>query len=188
MARQSRFHGACWTLLPLGLLSGASLALAQAPGSPFVPRPDEAYEARVTRVSDGDTLWVRPLAGGTYRKLRIEGIDAPESCQEGGAAAREALAGRLLDQPVTVRERRRDDYGRALVRLTHRGEDIGAWLVGQGWAWSYRWRHNDGPFAAEEQRARAAQRGIFRDPAPEEPRDFRRRHGPCPMPGRDQAG
>lgn len=48
------------------------------------PAP-RVYEARVTRVSDGDTIWVQPLSGGRYRKLRLDGLDAPEICQLGGA-------------------------------------------------------------------------------------------------------
>ena len=188
-ARKSRFLGVCWTLFaPLLLVFGASLALAQSPASSgFRPRFDEAYEARVTRVPDGDTLWVKPLAGGTYRKLRLDGVDAPEICQDGGVAAREALAARLLEQTVTVTERRRDDYGRALVRLRHRGDDVAGWLVGEGWAWSYRWRHSDGPFAIEETVARKARKGIFAAATVEEPRVFRKRHGPCPMPERASA-
>ena len=172
----------------LFLAFGASMTFAQTSSKPFSPSFNEAYEARVTKVSDGDTLWVKPLEGGRYRKLRLDGIDAPESCQAGGAAAREALARRVLDRTVVVRERRRDDYGRALVRLSIDGEDVGGWMVREGWAWSYHWRHSDGPFAAEEADARRARKGIFSDAVVEEPRDFRRRHGPCPMPPRVSAG
>ena len=166
-------------IAPLLWLFGASLALAQVPDV----RSRDGYEARVTRVSDGDTLWVQPLAGGRYRKLRLDGVDAPEICQEGGTAAREALAARVLQQVVTVRERSRDDYGRALARVQQAGEDVGAALVLQGQAWSYRWRHSDGPYAQEEAQARALRRGLFAQTDPEPPRDFRRRHGPCqPVP------
>ena len=183
-----------WSLFaPLFFVFGASLALAQSPASTssaasgFRPRFNVAYEARVTRVPDGDTLWVKPLAGGTYRKLRLDGVDAPEICQDGGVASREALAGRLLEQTVTVTERRRDDYGRALVRLKHRGDDVAGWLVREGWAWSYRWRHSDGPFAIEEVLARKDRKGIFASVGAENPRGFRKRHGPCPMPARSSA-
>ncbi len=161
-----------WTLWPLFLVFCAPLALAES----------KAYEARVTRVFDGDTLWVQPLPDGRYRKLRLDGIDAPEICQPGGTASRDALAGRVLQQVVTVHERARDDYGRALVRLSHAGEDVGAVLVRQGQAWSYRWRHRDGPYADEEAQARGQKKGLFAAAAPENPRDFRRRHGPCPSP------
>ncbi len=164
------------------LVFGASLAFAQAPGSkssgPLV------YEARVTRVFDGDTLWVQPLAGGRWRKLRLDGLDAPEICQAGGVASRDALAARVLQQVVTVRERSHDDYGRALVHLRHAGADVGAALVRQGQAWSYRWRHSEGPYAREEAQARAQKMGLFAAASPEPPRDFRQRHGPCPLPPR----
>lgn len=174
-----------WTFFaPLFLVFFSSVSLAQSAPASFFPRFDEAYEARVTRVSDGDTLWVKPLAGGSYRKLRLDGVDAPEICQDGGVAARDALSGRLLEQTVTVTERRRDDYGRALVRLKHRGDDVAGWLVGEGWAWSYHWRHSDGPFAIEETLARKGRKGIFASTTSEEPRAFRKRHGPCPMPPR----
>lgn len=173
-----------WTLLgPLCLVFGASLALAQTQDAKPV-RAGESYEARVTRVFDGDTLWVKPLDGGRYRKLRLDGLDAPEICQAGGTASRDALAARVLQRVVTVNERSHDDYGRALVHLTHEGEDVGALLVLQGHAWSYRWRHSQGPYAQQEQQARALNKGLFGDAAAEGPRDFRKRHGPCPMPGR----
>lgn len=54
----------------------------------------------------------------------------------------------------------------------------------EGWAWSYRWRHSDGPFAIEETLARKERKGIFAAATIEEPRAFRKRHGPCPMPER----
>lgn len=144
----------------------------------------KVYEARVTRVSDGDTVWVQPLPNGRFRKLRMQGIDAPEICQPGGTASRDALSARVLRQVVTVTESRRDDYGRALVKLQHEGDDVAAFMVRQGQAWSYRWRHSDGPYAREERQARAQRRGLFATAAPELPRDFRRRHGPCPLPPR----
>ena len=55
----------------------------------------------------------------------------------------------------------------------------GAWLVGQGHAWSMRWHNNPGPYAVQETAARKARRGLFKEAQPESPRDFRRRNGPC---------
>jgi len=146
---------------------------AQSPPAPQV------YEARVTRVSDGDTVWVQPLSGGRYRKLRLEGLDAPEICQNGGPASRDALAQRVLRQNVTVTERQRDDYGRGLARLRHAGDDVGGWMVASGQAWSYRWRRSLGPYQAQETRARAQRIGLFSQADAELPRSFRQRHGPC---------
>lgn len=137
------------------------------------------FAGKVSFVTDGDTLWVRPDAGGPPRKLRIEGIDAPEICQAGGEAAREVLTRRVLHQQVEVTVRSHDDYGRGLAHIRVNGNDLGAELVRAGQAWSYRWRRDPGPYAAEESAARAAGRGLFAARQAESPRDFRQRHGPC---------
>ncbi len=156
--------------------------MALAAGAPVAAREaaqETVYAARVSRVFDGDSLWIRPLAGGPYRKLRLDGIDAPEICQPGGTRARDALAARVLGQVVEVRLRGHDSYGRGIARLWHQGDDVAAWLVSRGLAWSYRWGRSLGPYAREEQASRQAGLGVVADPAAEQPRDFRRRHGPC---------
>ncbi|MBA4193748.1 MAG: nuclease [Comamonadaceae bacterium] len=142
----------------------------------------EPYAARVTRVPDGDTIWVKPLAGGPYRKLRLLGIDAPEICQDGGEAARDSLARRLLERVVQVDERGDDVYGRGLARIELEGEDLNAWLVQRGLAWASGGGRKG--YTRLQAQARQAQRGVFARPGAEPPRDFRRRHGPCPMPPR----
>ena len=77
-----------------GVAAGALLA-----GAAAASWADEAvYAARVTRVFDADTVWVQPAAGGRWRKLRLDGLDAPEICQAMGVAARDALASRLLER------------------------------------------------------------------------------------------
>lgn len=139
-----------------------------------------AYAAKVTKVSDGDTLWVQPESGGAPRKLRLLGLDAPEICQPGGLAAREALRRMVSTAQVQVQETHRDDYGRGLARLSVNGQDVGAQLVRAGHAWSGRWRASLGPYAEEEAQAHRARRGVFIDSEAELPRQFRQRHGPCP--------
>jgi micrococcal nuclease len=142
----------------------------------------EAFVGKVSFVSDGDTLWVRPEAGGPPRKLRIDGIDAPEICQAGGSDSRDALAAYVLNRPVEVTVRRYDDYGRGLARLVFDKKDLGAQMVSTGRAWSYRWRGSPGPYSSEEVFARQASLGLFASHRPELPRDFRKRHGPCHSP------
>lgn len=151
---------------------------------PVATLAGEAYAARVTRVFDGDTVWVTPQAGGPYRKLRLDGIDAPEICQRGGEAARDRLAARVLRQVVWVQEGAADTYGRGLARLQHQGDDINRWLVDSGMAWAYQWRVGEGPYARVQALAQKARRGVFAKADVETPRDFRRRHGPCPLPER----
>ena len=138
----------------------------------------------VIKVSDGDTFLIRPHDCEALRecksvKVRMHGIDAPERCQAWGQQSAEALRDRILQQHVEVSTSSRDRYGRELGKVQHQGEDVGAWMVQQGNAWSYRYQKSAGPYAQEEQQARQARRGLFADPAATEPRAFRKSHGGC---------
>jgi micrococcal nuclease len=143
----------------------------------------ETFSGVVTRGWDGDTVWVRPDGStGKPVKLRLLGLDAPESCQAGGAQATAALKSRVLGQHVHVQAKATDAYQRRVVSLFVAGDDVGAWLVSQGHAWSYGYRYHPGRYAAQEHAARASGRGLFADPRAVEPRVFRKQHGKCPMP------
>jgi endonuclease YncB( thermonuclease family) len=124
-------------------------------------------------------LRVRLDQSGRIRRLRIDGIDAPEICQPGGQTARALLAQRVLHHRVSITTRRHDFYGRDLAQVWLDGDDVGARMVRSGQAWSYRWRRDTGPYGAEENLARQSHLGLFAASAPELPRDFRKRHGPC---------
>jgi len=147
-----------------------------------------AFEGTVTRVSDGDTLWIRPVTGGKPVKVRLRGIDAPEICQAGGLESKRALEALVLGQFVRLdRDDLSDDHGRRLGRLLHGDDDIGARLVRDGYAWSYRYRRDAGPYLIEEVDARSSRRGLFADPQAIAPREFRKVHGPCEAPIRPAA-
>lgn len=139
----------------------------------------EAYSGWVTHVSDGDTLWVKPEGGGAPRKLRLQGLDAPEICQAGGVASRDALGRLLAKKTVHVTVKYQDSYGRGLARILVEDGDVAAIMVQSGHAWSNRWHQSLGSYAVQENLARAAGAGLFADPAPELPRDFRKRVGSC---------
>jgi len=138
-----------------------------------------AVEGRVTHVTDGDTIWVRPVDAGTALQVRLQGLDAPEICQDAGVQARDALAARLLHRSVELDVRAQDSYARTLARVRFEGRDVGAWLVAEGWAWSSSFRRRAGPYAQEEAAARAGRRGLWSQSEPVEPRDFRKRNGSC---------
>lgn len=153
-------------------------ALLLIPSTLLAQQP-RTYNAVVTHVSDGDTVWVRPARGGARVPVRLLDIDAPEICQRSGQQSREALARQVLRRTVTVEERGRDDFGRVLARLHRSGQDVGERLVAEGHAWSYRFRNQPGPYHAHETQARQARRGLWAAAHPLEPRAFRRLHGPC---------
>lgn len=126
------------------------------------------------RAVDGDTL----VLGGT--RIRLHGIDAPESaqsCRAGGRlwacgrAATRALAGLVRGKWVACEERERDRYGRVVAMCAVAGRDLNALMVADGWAFAY--RQYSRAYVAEETRARAARRGIWRGEAVA-PWDWRR--------------
>lgn len=178
------FGDNCWphqsktlsSLEPLMISRFILLAIVLAATSGYA---QEVFSGRVTHISDGDTLWVRPDAGGAARKLRLDGIDAPEICQAGGESSRAALVQHALHQRVLVSVRRHDGFGRPLARIRLNGVDLNAQMVRSGQAWSYRWRRNPGPYVAEEAHARQSGQGLFATGQPELPRDFRKRNGSC---------
>ncbi|MFI6476333.1 thermonuclease family protein [Nonomuraea sp. NPDC050663] len=92
--------------------------------TPVPLSPEGSQEAaRVVWISDGDTIVVRPLAGpyaGQEQRIRLIGLDAPETHPAPQCWARESTAAllKLLPRGSTVKlafdDRRIDDYGRQL--------------------------------------------------------------------------
>ena len=121
----------------------------------------------LTRVIDGDTIHV----GDT--RIRLEGIDAPESAQtckrangETWACGTEAThAMRLMveGRQVTCRNHGLDLYGRTLATCFADGRDIQAELVKLGLAWAY--VKYSKAYVAEEAAARTAKLGIWQGEA-----------------------
>ncbi len=165
----------------LTLCSGLVLALTSAAwASPYQARAEPSLRVQVLHISDGDTLWVKPMADkGRRTKVRIQGIDAPELCQAGGPAAKAALQRWAQAAPLSMTVTGRDQHGRVLANLHSGPTDVGEALVREGQAWSYRFQTDPGPYAAQERQARQEKRGVHADPGAQHPRDFRRRHGPC---------
>lgn len=136
--------------------------------------------AWVSWVMDGDTVLLVLEGEREPVKLRIQGIDAPESCQPGGEASRDALITLVLRRSVQVEARGQDSYGRQLGRLWVGQVDVAAEMVRMGWAWAYSYRTGRGPYAALQREAEGARRGLFsaRETAMS-PAVFRQFHGSC---------
>jgi endonuclease YncB( thermonuclease family) len=113
-------------------------------------------------VIDGDTLEIRG------ERIRLHGIDAPESGQQ-AANALDSYIGR---RSVECQGKERDRYGR-LIAVCYAGEaDLNATMVRNGWALAYTKYSKD--YLLHEQAAAQELRGIWKtdfDP----PWEWRRR-------------
>lgn len=142
------------------------------------PPPARAVQGMVSKVTDGDSLWLTP-ADGKPIEVRLRDIDAPEICQPWGEDARKALAELALNKVATLQISGRDSYGRAVGALLIEDLNVSKYLVENGHAWSVRTRHDQGPLVKQERMARALSRGLHGSPGAVQPKDFRQSHGRC---------
>ena len=95
--------------------------------------PDSAgtFTGRVTRVVDGDTFWISSAS----ERIRIWGLDAPETGTPGGSQATAALSSLIAGQQLTCRQRDIDRYGRIVGQcFLPDGRDITTAMIASGTA------------------------------------------------------
>lgn len=114
-------------------------------------------------VTDGDTIQVQG------ERVRLWGIDAPEMNQvchadgqpyQAGEMAAMAVTVVIDNDPVSCDVLDTDRYGRAVVRYSVEGNDLGSMMVAAGWAWDFT-RYSDGFYEMEEASARQAGLGVW---------------------------
>lgn len=136
-------------------------------------------EGRVVGVSDGDTITVLTEAREQFR-VRLQGIDAPESKQAFGNVSKRSLSDLVFSKTVEVRFDKEDRYGRILGVVYAAGLDVNLTMVSKGMAWHYKhYQRDQSPnerrlYAQAEDDARASGLGLWRDPHAIAPWDFRR--------------
>ncbi len=129
--------------------------------------------ARVVSVHDGDTLTV--LIERRQVKVRLTDIDAPELHQPFGTRSKQSLSDLCFGKLASLDVRGQDRYKRTIAQVTCEGRDANAEQVRRGYAWTYtRYAPAGTPLYAMQNEARAAQRGLWSDPAPVPPWDWRR--------------
>lgn len=169
-------------LATLALVALLGLALGDRPAADVPNGQNPATTVLATRISDGDSFHARDDTGRELR-VRIVGIDAPERDQPHGSKARDALRDAIGNREVRIDVRDTDRHGRQVARVeldTAAGQrvDIGLKQIEQGYAWWYR----RGQLNSAEQRqyesaqadARKARRGLWQQPDPTPPWEFRR--------------
>lgn len=165
--------------LALALILSAGLALAKGPKPPKVsPPPLEPFVGDVTHVVDGDTL-VITREDGSEVNVRLYGVDAPETKQAFGPSAKGYAQFLAEDRQVEVVPQDVDRYGRLVAEvILPDGRVLGREMVSAGLAWWY------ADFAPEaivlgqlEQSARDGRAGLWCDPNPMAPWDFRKGKG-----------
>lgn len=143
----------------------------------------DTITGEVIGITDGDTITVIDPDFKKF-KIRLAGIDAPEKKQAFGKVARQHLADLLFRKPVSVEVHKLDRYARSVGTVYVAGEDINRRQIQAGLAWHYKKYAHEQPederevYAAAEEEARQSRRGLWRDPEPIPPWQFRETNAP----------
>ena len=123
-------------------------------------------------VSDGDTATVL-LPDNSQRKVRLWGIDAPESKQDFGQIAKKKLSDLIFQKEVKVDVSESDLYGRAIGKVYVDSSYVNLEMVIAGLAWHYvQYAPNDTELAEAEKFARSLKRGLWGGNSPIAPWEF----------------
>lgn len=127
---------------------------------------------RCVGVHDGDSITVL-TAGNVQLKVRLEGIDAPELKQAFSQQSKEAMSGLVFGKAVTLQVTGKDRYGRTLAVVMVGGVNVNLELVRRGFAWRFDKYSKDAALLAAQNEAKAAKRGLWADPVPLPPWEWR---------------
>ena len=147
------------------------------------------FTGKVVSVTDGDTIKVLGSTNTQY-KVRLTGIDAPERGQPFGTASTKNLSRMVAGKQVRVESSKSDRYGRILGKVWVQPSDCpscGKTLDANhaqllaGMAWWYRYYAKEqspedrGRYESAEDEARKRKWGLWVDPNPVNPYDWRKR-------------
>jgi endonuclease YncB( thermonuclease family) len=162
---------------------------AAPPSTGAVPAPIGAdFDGKVLKVTDGDTVRIKPTNANDSILLRIAGIDAPETAHHGNPGqpfsheAQTHLQSLVQGHVVHVRHVTTDQYGRSLgIVYLADGRDVGFLMVTAGLAVAYTGAGAQfGPagkrgYVQAQQNARNARLGMWSQDHVELPGDYKRR-------------
>jgi endonuclease YncB( thermonuclease family) len=139
----------------------------------------ETLTGRVVRVADGDTVTVLDSTN-TQHRIRLQGIDAPERKQPFGQKSKTYLSDLVAGKEVTVEYTGRDRYRRIVGVVLIDDIDANLRQVKGGFAWHYKKYQKEQSeedrkkYAEAEIEARKEKIGLWQDPKPIPPWDWRR--------------
>lgn len=134
----------------------------------------------VVKIINGVT-WVVFDSGKLSHRIRVVGIDAPETSQPFGQKSKERLSQSVAGKQVVVDWSKRDRYDRIVGKIIYDGKDVNLAQIRAGLAWWYRKNAQEQSpvdrqlYEAAEAKARADLVGLWAVSDPIPPWDWRKR-------------
>lgn len=155
-------------------LVASQVQLAQA-AHDRVDANTQQISCRVTKVSDGDTLWCE--ARKDRYKVRLFSIDAPESNQRYGKEAQKVLEALVLNQNVLLSVQDIDRYQRVVAEVfpaDGKGYSFNYIMVRDGHAWAYDQFVKDRAYITAQQQAKKQRLGLWEFDKAQRPSEYRK--------------
>ena len=133
----------------------------------------DELRGKVVSIADGDTITVLD-ANKKQHKVRLTGIDAPEKKQAFGAKSKARLGELVAGKDVVVEWKENDTYGRTLGKVRQGPLDVNLQMIKDGMAWHYRRYSKSAELSMAEAEAKAGKKGLWADPNPVPPWEFRK--------------
>src|ERR1700677_2605684 len=137
---------AIFTLFPVLFVLSAITA------QPQQTDPPKPFTGKVVSIADGDTITV--LLDKTQHRIRLAGIDAPESGQAYGTKSKKILGDKVFGQEVKIEWKERDKYKRIVGEVYLGDRRICLEMVAEGYAWHYLHYSKDPALAKAEKEAK----------------------------------
>jgi endonuclease YncB( thermonuclease family) len=140
------------------------------------------FTGHVISVADGHTITVAD-GRSQHLRIRLAGIHAPARGQPYARQSAENLGRLLRRRDVLVRWHGKDRYGRRLGVVFYRGQDMNLEQLRAGYAWWHReYAEEQSPqervaYERAECDAREKKRGLWSEPDPVPPWDWRQAPG-----------
>jgi micrococcal nuclease len=130
---------------------------------------------KVIGIADGDTITI--LQDRTQYKIRLYGIDCPESHQDFGTRAKQFTSDLVYGKQVIVVQQDVDRYGRMVGIVYAEDLCVNQEIIKNGFAWVYQRYCNVSmckDWVKLEEQARNSKIGLWSHPNPIPPWDFRK--------------
>ena len=147
--------------------------LLASPAFAAPPATETRLTLKVTSVHDGDTF-TGINESNEQVKVRLDAVDAPELSQPYGQASKKALGDKIFGKTVTVITKKHDRYGRTIGHVLIDKRDVNLELLEVGAVWHYTAYDRNKRLREAEASARAAKKGLWKDPNPMAPWDWRK--------------
>jgi micrococcal nuclease len=128
---------------------------------------------KVIGIKDGDTVVVIDKLNNTTI-LRLAEVDCPEKKQPFGTKAKQFTSDAVYLKNVTYIVTEKDRYGRSVAKIYFKNKYLSAEIIKKGMGWQYKKYSTSKELAQFEQQARSKKIGLWIDPNPIYPSEWRK--------------